>query len=153
VAQVAVCSQINTKHINTVCEEPTIVECYTFWCITQPVDFKRLKMSCTTLNSFMCNHDIELNLKTKKLVSSESTGLDSWSLYLYPSCVFLIISKQTSAFYLEICYDHLFLKSSFLYQSPSPLYLIRHYSSSKFETTPNCSDKLTLKSSSKFVYL
>ena len=27
VAQVAVCSQINTKHINTVWEERTIVEC------------------------------------------------------------------------------------------------------------------------------
>jgi hypothetical protein len=28
VAQVAVCSQINTKHINTVCgEERTVVEC------------------------------------------------------------------------------------------------------------------------------
>ena len=27
VAQVAVCSQINTKHINTVWAEPTIVEC------------------------------------------------------------------------------------------------------------------------------
>ena len=29
VAQVAVCSQINTKHINTVWAERTIVECYT----------------------------------------------------------------------------------------------------------------------------
>ena len=28
-AQVAVCSQINTKHINTVWVERTIVECYT----------------------------------------------------------------------------------------------------------------------------
>ena len=27
VAQVPVCSQINTKHINTVCAERTIVEC------------------------------------------------------------------------------------------------------------------------------
>jgi len=27
VAQVAVCSQINTKHINTVWAEPTIFEC------------------------------------------------------------------------------------------------------------------------------
>jgi hypothetical protein len=27
VAQVAVCSQINTKHINTVWEERTVVEC------------------------------------------------------------------------------------------------------------------------------
>jgi hypothetical protein len=27
VAQVAVCSQINTKHINTVWAEPTVVEC------------------------------------------------------------------------------------------------------------------------------
>jgi hypothetical protein len=27
VAQVAVCSQINTKHINTVCAERTVVEC------------------------------------------------------------------------------------------------------------------------------
>ena len=31
VAQVAVCSLINTKHINTVWAERTIVEC---WCIT-----------------------------------------------------------------------------------------------------------------------
>jgi len=29
VAQVAVCSQINTKHINTVWAERTVVECYT----------------------------------------------------------------------------------------------------------------------------
>jgi hypothetical protein len=29
VAQVAVCSQINTKHINTVRAERTVVECYT----------------------------------------------------------------------------------------------------------------------------
>ena len=28
-AQVAVCSQINTKHINTVWAERTVVECYT----------------------------------------------------------------------------------------------------------------------------
>ena len=34
VAQVAVCSQINTKHINTVWEERTVVGCYAFWCIT-----------------------------------------------------------------------------------------------------------------------
>jgi len=33
VAQVAVCSQINTKHINTVWAEHTIVECWTCWCI------------------------------------------------------------------------------------------------------------------------
>jgi len=26
-AEVAVCSQINTKHINTVCAERTVVEC------------------------------------------------------------------------------------------------------------------------------
>ena len=29
VAQVAVFSQINTKHINRVCAERTVVECYT----------------------------------------------------------------------------------------------------------------------------
>jgi len=29
VAQVAVCSEINTKHINTVWAERTVVECYT----------------------------------------------------------------------------------------------------------------------------
>jgi len=29
VAQVAVCSQINTKHIKTVWAERTVVECYT----------------------------------------------------------------------------------------------------------------------------
>jgi len=29
VAQVAVCSQINTKHINRVWAERTVVECYT----------------------------------------------------------------------------------------------------------------------------
>jgi len=40
-AQVAVCSQINTKHINTVWAERTILEC---WCVTKPVGFKRLIM-------------------------------------------------------------------------------------------------------------
>jgi hypothetical protein len=34
VAQVAVCSQINTKHIMTVWVERTILECETCWCIT-----------------------------------------------------------------------------------------------------------------------
>jgi hypothetical protein len=34
VAQVAVCSQRNTKHINTVLAERKIVECKTCWCIT-----------------------------------------------------------------------------------------------------------------------
>jgi len=34
VAQVAVCSQLNTKHINTVWEERTVLECQTCWCIT-----------------------------------------------------------------------------------------------------------------------
>jgi len=33
VAQVAVCSQINTKHINTVWAERTVVECVNCWCI------------------------------------------------------------------------------------------------------------------------
>jgi len=34
VAHVAVCSEINTKHINTVWAERTVVECKTCWCIT-----------------------------------------------------------------------------------------------------------------------
>ena len=34
VAQVAVCSQINTKHIKTVWADRTIVECLTCWSIT-----------------------------------------------------------------------------------------------------------------------
>jgi len=33
-AKVAVCSQINAKHINTVWTERTIVECLSCWCIT-----------------------------------------------------------------------------------------------------------------------
>jgi len=33
-AQVAVYSQNNTKHTNTVWPERTVVECYTCWCIT-----------------------------------------------------------------------------------------------------------------------
>jgi len=37
VAQDAVCSQINTKHINTVCAERTVVEMLNWWCITWPV--------------------------------------------------------------------------------------------------------------------
>jgi len=43
VAQVVVCSQINTKLINTMWEESTIFQC---WCITWPVGFKRLKATC-----------------------------------------------------------------------------------------------------------
>jgi len=43
VTQVAVCSQINTKHINTVWAESTILECSTYWCIEEPVGFKRFK--------------------------------------------------------------------------------------------------------------
>jgi len=34
VAQVAVCSQINTKHTNSVWAESTIIECQTCWCNT-----------------------------------------------------------------------------------------------------------------------
>jgi hypothetical protein len=34
VAQVAVCSQINTKHINTVWAEQTVLELVHCWCIT-----------------------------------------------------------------------------------------------------------------------
>jgi hypothetical protein len=34
VAQITVCSQINTKHVNTVWAERTIVECWTWCCIT-----------------------------------------------------------------------------------------------------------------------
>jgi len=34
VAQVAVCSEINTKHKNAVWAERWIVECQTWWCIT-----------------------------------------------------------------------------------------------------------------------
>jgi len=33
-AEVAVCSEINTKHINTAWAEITIVERQTWWCIT-----------------------------------------------------------------------------------------------------------------------
>jgi hypothetical protein len=33
-AEVAVFSQMNTKHINTVLAERTILEYYTRWCIT-----------------------------------------------------------------------------------------------------------------------
>ena len=41
-AQVAVCSQINTKHINTVWAKRTVVAILNCWCITQAVDSKRL---------------------------------------------------------------------------------------------------------------
>jgi hypothetical protein len=34
VAQLAVCSQVNTKHINTVWAEQTILELVQCWCIT-----------------------------------------------------------------------------------------------------------------------
>jgi exoribonuclease R len=43
VAQIAVGSQISTKHINTVWAEREIVECYTCRCITKVVGFKRLR--------------------------------------------------------------------------------------------------------------
>ena len=42
VAQVAVCSQINTKHINTVWAERTVVEMLNCWCITSTVGCKSL---------------------------------------------------------------------------------------------------------------
>jgi hypothetical protein len=42
VAQVALCSQVNRKHINTVLAEQTILELVHCWCIAQPVGFKRL---------------------------------------------------------------------------------------------------------------
>ena len=41
-AQVAVCSQINTKHINTVQYSCWMLNC---WCITWPVGFKSLNVS------------------------------------------------------------------------------------------------------------
>ena len=43
-AQVTVCCQINTKHINTVWAESTIVEMLNCWCITQQVSFKKLSV-------------------------------------------------------------------------------------------------------------
>jgi hypothetical protein len=42
--EVAVCSETNTKHIYTVWAESTVIDCYTRWCITQPVVFKRLNV-------------------------------------------------------------------------------------------------------------
>jgi hypothetical protein len=42
VAQVAGCTQINTKHTSTVWAERTVVECWTCWYLTQPGGFKRL---------------------------------------------------------------------------------------------------------------
>jgi len=47
VAQVAVCSQIKTKHTNTVWAERTVVEMLNWWCITYPVGFKRLNAKNT----------------------------------------------------------------------------------------------------------
>jgi hypothetical protein len=42
VAQVAVCSQINTKHLNAVWAEQTILELVHYWCIAKPVGFERV---------------------------------------------------------------------------------------------------------------
>jgi hypothetical protein len=41
-AEVAVRSEINTKHINTVWTECQFLKFLTCWC-TQPIDFKRLR--------------------------------------------------------------------------------------------------------------
>jgi len=41
-AEVTVCCEINTKHINTVWEECTILKYYTSRC-TKPIGFRRLK--------------------------------------------------------------------------------------------------------------
>jgi hypothetical protein len=44
VAQVAVFSQVNTKHINTMWAAQTVLELVHCWSITQPVGFKRLNV-------------------------------------------------------------------------------------------------------------
>jgi len=46
-AEVVVCSQINTKHINTVWTKCIILKCETCWC-AKPVGFKRLKWVTVT---------------------------------------------------------------------------------------------------------
>jgi hypothetical protein len=50
VVQVAVCSQVNTKHINTVWAEQTVLELVHCWCIAQTVGFKRLRITMKILN-------------------------------------------------------------------------------------------------------
>jgi len=50
VAQVAVCSQINTKHINTVWGRAYSCWMLNWWCITWPVGFKRLIISTPKKN-------------------------------------------------------------------------------------------------------
>ena len=40
---IAVCSQIHTKHINTLWAERRISECYSWWYINLVLGYKRLK--------------------------------------------------------------------------------------------------------------
>jgi len=51
-AEFAVCSEINSKQINTVWAECIILNCYTC-CCTKPVGFKRL-MSSLDIFSLLC---------------------------------------------------------------------------------------------------
>jgi hypothetical protein len=53
VAQIAVCSQINTKHINSVGRE---YNCWmlNWWCITWPIGFKRLMVLPPQSNAATC---------------------------------------------------------------------------------------------------
>ena len=58
VAQVAVCSQINTKHINTVWAERTILECqpfkaYRFLYVPQGLTFKNSKWRSLCVECFV----------------------------------------------------------------------------------------------------
>ena len=74
-AKVAICSQINTKHINTVWAECKILECLTCWCIMEPLGFKRLivrisSMERTDLNS--C-HFLRISLPLKSIYTFNNT--------------------------------------------------------------------------------
>jgi hypothetical protein len=86
VAQVAVCSQINIKHINTVWAELTVVECWT-WCITWPAGFKRLMQFLRTCPQSRSNKNKQyqrINLKPSMLYAQyTSIKISIWDLFVF----------------------------------------------------------------------
>ena len=111
-AKVAICSEINTKHINTVWAECKILECLTCWCITWPVGFKRLinhnnNETCFTQTWSSAGQLVSLEVQILIIVAlNELTADTSISQFiLYMLLVILLLLTETLVKMWHISYN------------------------------------------------